>query len=457
MKNVLLVPVQLLIPFLIVAQDFCFYNPNNGPHYHNASSGGIYDVCSGDFNEDGFLDIVTVNSVASNISFVPGFGDGTLGNADTVYLDSSTLFCITSADFDNDGHLDLAVGASGEIIILKGDGEGGFQITDTYGAGHPSRIYSVDIDEDGFIDLVEAAWGGLYILKGQSGGTFQSPELHATGGDVIDVAFGDFDGDGLLDLVATTHIDIVTSQLSFLKGNGNGNFEAAVGIAVPDWSIFGIKALDLDFDSVLDIVVSNSNTSINRVEVYRGNGDGSFMAPEFFSTSNDPNYVYLADMDGDGSEDVVVPANGGFSVLKNNNDGTLGTYAYFSAISAPNSLAISDFNSDGMLDVIVPSGYFGSGLIVVNLSCTAVGLDNGVENHSIQIFPNPSNSSLNVQATDIIKDVTLFDMSGRQLYQKAFSSDNALLDISGLASGQYVVKLSFETAHPVFSRFVKEP
>lgn len=414
-------------------------------------------MCSGDFNGDGFMDIVTANSTASNISFIPGNWDGTLGNTDTIYLDSSTLFCISTADFDNDGHLDLAVGASGEIIILNGDGEGGFQITDTYDAGHPSRIYAMDIDEDGFIDLVEATLDGLYILKGQSGGSFQSPVLHATGGEVVDVAFGDFDGDGLLDLVGTTHIDIVTSELSFLKGNGNGDFETAIGMPVPHQSIFGIKALDLDLDSVLDLVVSNSNINVNRVEVYRGNGDGTFMTPEFFPTSYNPNYVYLADIDADGNEDVVVVDNSGFSVLKNNNDGTLAPYTYYPAISGPNSLAIQHFNSDEMLDVIIPSGSFGSGFIVVNLSCNAVGLDEGAQNPDIQIFPNPASSALSVRAEGNIKDLTLFDMSGHRIDQKLIHSNNALLDISGLANGQYVLQLNFENAPPVFSRFVKAP
>ena len=78
-------------------------------------------VITGDFNNDGLLDLVTSSSSAENVSLVVGNGDGTF-KPGVDYVSSSYPSAIASGDFDRDGRLDLAVAHSGGVTILFNQG-----------------------------------------------------------------------------------------------------------------------------------------------------------------------------------------------------------------------------------------------------------------------------------------------------------------------------------------------
>src|SRR5260370_5650785 len=148
-----------------------------------------------------------------------------------------TPLSIVSGDFNGDGVPDLAVAAGGtypgfdgNISVLLGNGDGGFQETLIFGAGNrPSSIAVGDFDGDGRLDLVVAnAGSGLLddgsvsLLLGNGDGSFQAARFFGPETRFYFVVVGEFNGDGVQDLAATS-----SAGVSVFLGNGDGSFQAA--------------------------------------------------------------------------------------------------------------------------------------------------------------------------------------------------------------------------------------
>ena len=118
---------------------------------------------------------------------------------------------IVTADFNNDGRLDLATcnTGSGSVSVLLGNGNGTFQAPQTSAAGdNPVSIAVGDFNGDGKLDLTAAngGTGAVSVMRGNGDGTFQAPSGIGVGGDPTSVAVGDFNDDGKLDVAATSNV-----------------------------------------------------------------------------------------------------------------------------------------------------------------------------------------------------------------------------------------------------------
>jgi hypothetical protein len=121
------------------------------------------------------------------------------------------------------------------------------------------------------------------------------------------VAFGDFNRDGIPDLVATSSGDYSTGQggnLSLLLGNGDGTFQPAVHYTA-GLGPGSVSVADLNGDGILDVAVSNLLSG--DVSVFLGKGDGTFGAPVNYAVgpfwAGGPNIkssLAVQDFNGDG-------------------------------------------------------------------------------------------------------------------------------------------------------------
>jgi len=186
----------------------------------------------GDFQGDGRLDLVTANNGTKDLSLLSGNTNGSFGPEVRLGLGTSTpypyLQSVAAADLDGDGKGDLVVSYLWEGIeyfhgVLPGNGDGTFRPLHLTPAGPNAfgLMIVADANGDGIPDLVSTSPGGgatqdILIALGQGDGTFSEPQRYAVGCGPYYLAFGDFNGDGQVDLAASTFGCYATYDLSIL-------------------------------------------------------------------------------------------------------------------------------------------------------------------------------------------------------------------------------------------------
>ncbi len=274
-------------------------------------------AATGDFNNDGFADIVTANeSTPGNISILLGDGKGTFSAVPTLIAVGNEPHSVVVADLNKDGRADLITTniASGNISVLLGAGNGMFSAAVSYNAGAGAAAATVgDFNGDGKVDIATANLNAntVSILAGDGLGGFGVPTNVTVGNSPYGIVSGDFNGDGKLDFATANDSDV-----SIVLGNGNGTFNTAKSFTVGK-GVSAIATADLNGDKVLDIVTSNFDSSDASILI--GRGDGTFDGEVYFSVGAGPFGVAIGDVNGDGKPDLVTPniKAGNVSVLLN--------------------------------------------------------------------------------------------------------------------------------------------
>jgi FG-GAP-like repeat len=281
-------------------------------------------LVSADFNQDGNLDLAANVTGFDNVAIF--FGDGQGGLTLNGHIASDTLTKgLDVADIDGDRHLDL-VGATAwgyDVLVHLGDGLGGFGHRDQIynGDGEPTRLILRDFNNDEKPDLaVNAPDEGIiliYLNNGQGG--FIVPAEELTGlPRCFGLDSGDFNGDGNLDLVTATipsgHIpgDGVTFVL---LGNGLGGFSESSEMNV-DPLPTSVKVADLNNDGKPDFIVAGAqptNTSGNYFTTFLGDGTGHFTQKQTtnLGTGSLKGEISIGDFNEDGKPDLAYPVTGG--------------------------------------------------------------------------------------------------------------------------------------------------
>ncbi len=350
-----------------------------GPAIHYSSILPSLGIAAADFNGDGFKDVAVSNTgqnfEGNSISVFFNEGNGTFGTGHR-YTTGLGPVGLATADFDNDGDMDLAVAdygfiANGDSIsLLLNNGNGTFATRHNYRVGvAPYRMAAADINSDGFIDLaVGREQQKLSILINNGTGGFNQPTIYNVlrggGGDFYpDVCVADMDNDGDQDVLyvsTRTWINDDTGVIALFRNNGNGTL-AAVQYIPLIWFTAGpvdVNTGDLNNDGWLDIVAAHHDGRAgDGVEVVLSNGHGGFQSAIRYPAGQTTSAALVSDVDSDGDLDIISIDNYSLemTVHFNSGNGHFPIPRLFNVEPYSTFLDAGDIDGDGDLDIVTSS------------------------------------------------------------------------------------------------------
>lgn len=270
-------------------------------------------------------------------------------------------------DYDNDGFQDVflvngssrgaeASGQHPHDYLLRNNGDGTF--TDVTRAAHlgdsgwHSGCAVGDYNNDGYPDIYVTSFGPNHLYRNNGNGTFTEVAESAGVSDPhwpfpkwsMGAAFGDYDGDGYLDLYVANFAKFDPKHLPPRPGDPHGCSLKDVPIACPPDIFEGEQGI-----------------------LYHNNGDGTFtdVTQRAGLIRKDPGRgfgVVFGDFNNDGRQDIyVVNDSGPNFYYVNNGDGTFKDESWPSGLAVDFAgnpqgsmgVTVGDYNGDGLLDIFV--------------------------------------------------------------------------------------------------------
>ena len=304
------------------------------------------------------------------------------------------------SDFNADGIADIAIANVGGSVTVHfgrgsaGVGDGTFAPFVSYPvSGQPFGLAAGDFNADGIVDLVTANYqaGTVSVLLGQgvpgpADGTFAPPISYPAGGSgPWAIITGDFDEDGITDLAVSLN-NCTDQSLAVLLGRGengiaNGSFSPATRYPVGCY-LASVRARDLDSDGILDLAVcvhSPGTFGVRRGLGSGGVGNGTFGPASFYGSNPNVYDLRLADFNADGISDAVTAGSLGLTVLRGLGSGGVGNGQFEAWSNLPSSGETAVEVGDFNLDGVIDlvSVSAGTNILRLYVGQTTGGVPNG--------------------------------------------------------------------------------
>ncbi|HSH01742.1 MAG TPA: FG-GAP-like repeat-containing protein, partial [Anaerolineae bacterium] len=373
-------------------------DPVNGWGWQEDNTVSTFDLVWADADNDGDIDLVLATSARTRI-YVNNSGLLLPAEGQRMETDS---FSVDWGDYDGDGDLDLAMAShafsevvayenvDNQLLRLPSQGVGWSKPV----SGTVTRMMAVawgDVDGDGDLDLAAGTDGGLDLVYENDNGTFR---LDPSGGwgwtsevmsNTQDVAWGDYDGDGDLDLAMALYGD---RNRIYENVGGVLSFDLAAGIGweapLKQWTR-RIDWGDWDGDGDLDLAVANENNANRVYENVGGDLELAWEAPDVYNSID----IEWGDYDGDGDLDLAVANEDELTHIWENVGKELrldeaNGFGWSSPRENDGRLAWGDYDGDGDLDLFVSATYY------YNLSSSYIyeNVGDGFVGHSFPIVAN---------------------------------------------------------------------
>ena len=223
----------------------------------------------------------------------------------------------------------------------------------------PGPVAFGDFNGDGHLDVAigNKAEQTVSIFLSQGNGRFVAAQgsPFPAGPEPNDIAVADVNNDGKLDLVIANH---GSPYVTVLLGKGDGTFVSSLASPI-DVHVrphpHAVAIGDFNHDGNVDLAVES--WADNEIKIFLGDGRGGFRTPgESFKVGKRPyQRLRTADLNGDGNPDIITTNfdESSVSVLLGDGKGGFQPAAAFPAGDNPFAVVIADMNGDGKPDLAV--------------------------------------------------------------------------------------------------------
>ena len=458
-----------LVEILMGNGDGTFQGAPMYPATASTAGTGTVSFTAGDFNGDGKPDVLAAKSglmfMAGNGKGEFAAGVTTSGPNPTLVtsalMNADKNLDAVFIDYNQSSQ-------TSQIGVAFGNGDGTFAATNDYplpsSATSLITLITADVNGDGYPDVVAtgltSSGSALYVFLNDGTGALKAGQLVDTGTDEYQIVAADLNGDGKLDLVvadAGANSGEEGADVKVYLGNGDGTFQAPTTFQ-PNAQVLSIAVGDLNKDGIPDLVISDSGQFYQNFELTTmlGKGDGTFAAAvHTASPSGGGGMLAVADFNGDGNPDV---AQGGccgdswLTVYLGNGDGTFSAQYGLAEAASINQIVAVDINGDGRPDILAgPEEGGGVGLeVFLNLYVTAA--TGAATTTTVTAAPNPASLGESVTLTATVAPasgtgtptgtVTFYDGT-TSLGTGTLSSGTATYSTSSLAVGTHSITASY--------------
>jgi hypothetical protein len=409
-------------------------------------------VFTADFDNDGDMDILSSSFGNDKVCWYENTnGQGLFSNEYIISTTDMNVRSVYAADMDNDGDMDVLTASFDDhkIRYYENTGTGNFAgatilSNSCLGAVSVKAAY---IDGDNLIDVISASYSNNTIswFQNLGNGDFSTENLISTSAYHAEcVEFADLNNDGFTDIISASAGDDKIAWYENVDGTGNFSNEIIISTNA-DYAI-SVDAADMDSDGYIDLVSTSKND--NKIAWYKNtNGAGNFSDEIIISnTANQPKWSHICDLDGDSEMDVLVGSKLNSSVVWFNNTGS-GSFSEELVISseANNISKVFSCDLDNDTDLDVLSSSVDDNKIAWYENIKGETALNSFKKNSISMYPNPTSGTFTINGEGI-KAFELINSFGQGLYHTNIATDKyTYTPAKDLSSGVYIVKIKTES------------